>query len=259
MPSDLLRGRRCRRKLIYGVTSDRLAATLRDRKERAIVIPSYDYSRVERVKVALVAATMEGHFKEGEIVLCLAGRTGQPVDTMMHLRIGASKEERTHLEGVSLGETFHPQVVEGLIQIALEIGQEGFEGHAIGTIFVIGDSTNVLEKSRQILLNPFQGIPESERNVLDPRIRESIKRFAVLDGAFIVREDGVMLAAGRFLSSGSEDLKLPLGLGARHAAAAGISKSTQCLSLVVSQSSGAVRLFKGGHTLLELHQAARRT
>jgi DNA integrity scanning protein DisA with diadenylate cyclase activity len=29
--------------------------------------------------------------------------------------------------------------------------------------------------------------------------------------------------------------------------------------LVVSQTSGAVRLFKGGEILLELHQSARRT
>jgi len=49
-----------------------------------------------------------------------------------------------------------------------------------------------------------------------------------------------------------------LGLGARHAAAAGITASTECLALVVSQTSGAVRLFKGGEILLELHQSARR-
>jgi DNA integrity scanning protein DisA with diadenylate cyclase activity len=54
-------------------------------------------------------------------------------------------------------------------------------------------------------------------------------------------------------------VKIPLGLGARHAAAASITSTTKCIALVVSQTSGAVRLFKGGNIVLELHQTARRT
>jgi DNA integrity scanning protein DisA with diadenylate cyclase activity len=54
-------------------------------------------------------------------------------------------------------------------------------------------------------------------------------------------------------------VKIPLGLGARHAEAAGITSSTHCIALVVSQTSGAVRLLKGGNIVLELHQTARRT
>ena len=38
-----------------------------------------------------------------------------------------------------------------------------------------------------------------------------------------------------------------------------ITSTTQSVSLVVSQTSGAVRLFKGGNIVLELHQTARRT
>jgi DNA integrity scanning protein DisA with diadenylate cyclase activity len=95
--------------------------------------------------------------------------------------------------------------------------------------------------------------------VLDPRIREAIKNFSVLDGAFIMREDGVVLAAGRYLSATDENVKIPLGLGARHAAAASITASANCIALVVSQTSGAVRLFKDGNIVLELHQTARRT
>jgi DNA integrity scanning protein DisA with diadenylate cyclase activity len=115
-----------------------------------------------------------------------------------------------------------------------------------------------MEQSRQLTINPFQGLAEAERNVLDPRMREAIKNFSVLDGAFVIREDGVVLAAGRYLSAADEAVKIPLGLGARHAAAAQTTASTDCIALVVSQSSGAVRLFKGGDILLELHQSSRR-
>jgi diadenylate cyclase len=256
---DDLRGRRCRKKLVYAVSSEKLMHELLAKKEKALVIPSYDYSRVERVKVALVSALSQGAFKEGDLVLCLTGRAGRYVDTMMQMRIGGSLDDRVAIEGVKLGDQFNSQVVDALIQLALQIGQEGFEGHPVGTIIVIGDHNAVMEKSRQLTINPFQGLSEAERNVLDPKIREAIKNFSVLDGAFIIREDGVVLAAGRYLTATDEEVKIPLGLGARHAAAAGITVGTASLALVVSQTSGAVRLIKEGNIVLELHQTARRT
>lgn len=259
IPPEDLRGKVARKKLVYAVTLEPLAQEHHAKKVRALVIPAYDYSRVERVKVALVSALAQGAFKEGDLVLCMTGKVGRAPDTVMHMRIGGSLEDRVAMEGVKLGDEFNSQVVDALIQLALQIGQEGFEGHPIGTIITIGDHTNVLEKSRQMTINPFQGLSESERNVLDPKIREAIKNFSVLDGAFVIREDGVVLAAGRYLSAADEGVKIPLGLGARHAAAAGITSTTKCVALVVSQTSGAVRLFKGGSIVLELHQTARRT
>ncbi|HZH04416.1 MAG TPA: diadenylate cyclase [Myxococcaceae bacterium] len=259
IPPEDLRGRKARRKLVYAVTTPKLAEILIGERYKALVIPAYDYSRVERVKVAMVSALTQGAFKEGELVLCVTGKVGRPVDTLMQMRIGGSLDDRLAMEGVRLGEEFNSQVVDALIQLALQIGQEGFEGHAIGTLITIGDHTQVMEKSRQMTINPFQGLSEAERNVLDPKIREAIKNFSVLDGAFVIREDGVVLAAGRYLTAADESLKVPLGLGARHAAAAGITSSTNCIALAVSQTSGAVRLFKGGNIVLELHQTARRT
>ncbi|OJH34090.1 DNA integrity scanning protein DisA nucleotide-binding domain protein [Cystobacter ferrugineus] len=257
-PEDLRR-QLAKRKLIYAVTTPRLAQELLANKQRALVIPAYDYSRTERVKVALVSALSQGAFAEGNLVLCMTGKLGRPPDTLMQMRIGGSLDDRLAIEGVKLGDEFNSQVVDALIQLALQIGQEGFEGHPIGTIITIGDHTSVMEKSRQMTINPFQGISEAERNVLDPKIREAIKNFSVLDGAFVMREDGVVLAAGRYLSASDEAVKIPLGLGARHAAAASITSTTKCIALVVSQTSGAVRLFKNGNIVLELHQTARRT
>jgi diadenylate cyclase len=257
-PEDLRR-QLAKRKLVYAVTAPRIAEELLANKQKALVIPAYDYSRTERVKVALVSALSQGAFKEGDLVLCMTGRLGRSPDTLMQMRIGGSLDDRLTIEGVKLGDEFNSQVVDALIQLALQVGQEGFEGHPIGTIVTIGDHTSVMEKSRQMTINPFQGLSEAERNVLDPKIREAIKNFSVLDGAFVIREDGVVLAAGRYLSASDEMVKIPLGLGARHAAAASITSTTKCIALVVSQTSGAVRLFKGGNIVLELHQTARRT
>ncbi|HLL54263.1 MAG TPA: hypothetical protein VK447_11985, partial [Myxococcaceae bacterium] len=102
-PEDL-RGRQCRRKLVYAVTDEKIAADLIRKKEKALVIPAYDYSRVERMKVALVSALSQGAFKEGDLVLCMTGKVGQAPDTQMHMRIGGSLDDKVAIEGIKLGE-----------------------------------------------------------------------------------------------------------------------------------------------------------
>jgi DNA integrity scanning protein DisA with diadenylate cyclase activity len=49
-----------------------------------------------------------------------------------------------------------------------------------------------------------------------------------------------------------------MGLGARHTAAAAVTLETKAVAITVSQTTGAVRVFKGGEIVLELHQTARR-
>jgi DNA integrity scanning protein DisA with diadenylate cyclase activity len=264
LSAEHLRGRSLKKKLVYAVSEDRLAQALRRQGYVCVTVPPYDYSRVEKVKIALVAAMTANVLADGENVLCLTGRSGARMpDTLIRLQIGRGFEEKAAIDTIGLGAEFNPQVVEALVSLAMAIGHEGFEGHPIGTIFVLGDSTAVMEHSKQLTINPFGGISEAERNVLDPNIREALKNFAVLDGAFVIREDGVVLAAGRYLqSSAASDRKgveLPLGLGARHAAAAAVTVETRAISISVSQSSGTVRVFKDGDPVLELQQVARRS
>ncbi len=256
LPVEELKGRSLKRKLIYAVTTEPIAAELRDDGFRAVHIPSYEYARLEKIKVALVAAS--GFFKDGDLVLCLAGYR-RSIDTMVRIKIGDHVDEAISIESLRLPPEFDPQVVEQVLSLALSVGQEGFEGHPVGSIFVIGDSIAVLEKSRQLTINPFQGLSEAERNILDPRIRDAVKNFSVLDGAFVIREDGVVLAAGRYLQSGDEQVKIPLGLGARHTAAAIMTATTKAVAAVVSQTSGSVRFFHEGSIIFEIHQAHRRT
>lgn len=255
LTAEDLRGRPLKKKLIYAVTHDSLAVDLRDKGFAAVVIPDYEYSRLEQVKVALVAAA--GSMKDGETILCLTG-AGKTPDTLIRLRMGTKFDEELSLESIQLGPEYDRQVVEQVVRLALEVGQEGFEGHPVGTLITLGDSTAVMEKSKQLTINPFQGISEAERNVLDPTIRDAVKNFAILDGAFVIREDGVVLAAGRYLQAGSENVKIPMGLGARHAAAAFITATTKAVAVVVSQSTGGVRIFRGGDIVLEMHPRSRR-
>ncbi len=255
-----LRGRPAKRKLVYAVTTDALANPLKAKKYTTVIIPPYDYTRVEKIKVAVVAAQSSGLLKDGDTVLALAGPGDDKVmDTLVKVTIGSEDpEEKIRVDTLGLPPEFSSQVVESLIHTSMEIGAEGYEGHPVGTIIVIGDSTAVMEKSRQLILNPFQGISEAERNALDPPIREAVKTFSALDGAFIIREDGVVLSAGRYLLSSSREVKLPMGLGARHSAAASISAESKAIAITVSQTTGAVRVFREGEIVLELRQRMRR-
>jgi diadenylate cyclase len=255
-----IRGRPIKRKLVYAVTTEGIANQLKAKKYLAVLIPPYDYTRIEKIKVAVVAAQTAGLLRDGDTVLALTGPGADRVmDTLVKVDIGSEDpEEKLRVDTLGLPPEFSSQVVESLIHTAMEIGAEGYEGHPVGTILVIGDSTAVMEKSRQLILNPFQGISEAERNTLDPPIREAVKTFSALDGAFIIREDGVVLAAGRYLLSMSRDVKLPMGLGARHSAAASISAESKSIAITVSQTTGAVRVFREGEIVLELRQKLRR-
>jgi len=255
-----IRGRPIKKKLVYAVTSEGLVHQLKAKKYNAVAIPPYDYTRVEKIKVAIVAAQSAGLLRDGDTVLACCGPGDDKVaDTMVKATIGSEDpEEKIRVDTLGLPPEFSSQVIEGLIHTAMEIGAEGYEGHAIGSIIVVGESTKVMEKSRQLILNPFQGMSEADRNSLDPPIREAIKTFAALDGAFIIREDGVVLAAGRYLLSMSRDVKLPMGLGARHSAAASMTLETGAVAITVSQTTGTVRVFREGEAVLELRQRIRR-
>jgi DNA integrity scanning protein DisA with diadenylate cyclase activity len=255
-----VRGRPIKKKLVYAVTTEGLANSLRAKKYNAVVIPPYDYTRIEKIKVAVVAAQAAGLVRDGDTILALTGPGDDRVmDTLVKVDIGSEDpEEKIRVDTLGLPSEFSSQVVESLIHTAMEIGAEGYEGHPVGTIVVIGDATSVMERSRQLTLNPFAGISEAERNALDPPIGDAIKTFAALDGAFVIREDGVVLSASRYLLTMSREVKLPMGLGARHSAAASITTETKSIAITVSQTTGTVRVFKAGEIVLELRQKLRR-
>ena len=91
-------------------------------------------------------------------------------------------------------------VFDAVFHICTEISIEGREGKSVGTTFIIGDLRNVLEKSRQINLNPYEGHKPESRLVTNPDLKESIKEFAQLDGAFVISGDGYIQAAGRYIT-----------------------------------------------------------
>jgi diadenylate cyclase len=82
-------------------------------------------------------------------------------------------------------------------------------------------------------------------------MRETAKELAQLDGAFIVSDEGVALSACRYIDAPSKGITLPLGLGSRHMAAASITRQTNAVAVVVSESA-IVRVFDNGELISEI-------
>ncbi|NLI82359.1 MAG: hypothetical protein GX443_11850 [Deltaproteobacteria bacterium] len=143
------------------------------------------------------------------------------------------------------------ETLKQVIILSIEIAREGREGRRIGTMFVIGDTENVLAHSRNLILDPLLGHPDALKLVHDPDARETMKELAQLDGAFIVSDDGVVVSACRYIDALTEGISLPLGLGSRHMAAASITKQTGAVAVVVSESS-VVRVFDDGELISEI-------
>src|SRR5262249_38238378 len=88
-------------------------------------------------------------------------------------------------------------------------------------------------------------------------VREQIKDIAQLEGAFLIRRDGIAVAACMYIDAPAEGITLSKGLGTRHWAGAAISKATTAVAVVVSQSSGTVRLFQNGNIILRIEPFPR--
>jgi diadenylate cyclase len=138
-----------------------------------------------------------------------------------------------------------PEVLEPTLELAVEIAREGREGRRIGTLFTLGNAEAVLAASRPLILDPLAGHVPGRTHITDPNLRGTLKELAQLDGAFILADDGTVVAGCRYLEASGAHVDLPLGLGSRHLAAASISQIAGVTAIVVSESA-VVRIFHAG-------------
>jgi DNA integrity scanning protein DisA with diadenylate cyclase activity len=146
-------------------------------------------------------------------------------------------------------------VFQRVLSLAIELAGEGREGKPVGALFVIGDQEAVDKYCHQTIINPFRGYPEEERNVLDETMRETVKEFCSIDGAFVISGKGVIVSAGTTLRTAVSEQELPQGLGSRHAAAAAITASTVSVAITLSESTGTVRVWRRGEMITEIEKA----
>ena len=217
------------------------------RFDDSIQVRSFSNQRMAQLRSAVLVGITRGLITFNDRICCVGGLAGSnQFDTIVIVDV--EKEFSTLLTGHTdlLPSDVKPEVLERVIAVATELAVEGREGRPVGCLFVVGDSEKLSTLTKPLVLNPFYGYKEEDRNILNPFMDETIKEFSSIDGAFVIRGDGVVEAAGSLIQVSDYNHALPGGLGARHAAAAAISVAADCIALVVSSSSGQVTLFRRG-------------
>ena len=214
-----------------------------------IQVRSFSSQRMAQLRSAILVALTRGVITFNDRICCIGGMMGSnQFDTVTVVDI--EREFQTLLTGSAadlLPADVKPEVLERVIAVATELGVEGREGRPVGSLFVVGDTEKVITLTKPLVLNPFHGYKEEDRNILNPFMDETVKEFSSIDGAFIIRGDGVVESAGSLVQATTDrDHNLPSGLGSRHAAAAAVSVAADCISIVVSSSTGQVTLFRRG-------------
>jgi len=217
--------------------------------------PSIELDRVGRLKIAMLTALAEGLINVGDVLVCLTGpRETRNIDTIMVFQVGEEFELFTPSKTSDFATDLPAPIFEALLSLAIELANEGREGRPVGAIFVLGDTENVMPLSRQLIYNPFEGHPEEKRSIFNAEARETVKELSSIDGAFLIREDGVVLAAGRHLNVATQHEDFPRGWGARHASAAAITEVTKATAITISESTGTVSIFKHGKVITSIER-----
>ncbi len=212
-----------------------------------------DAAMSERITLALLQAVADDQLKAGDhVVAVYSGFEADALDSITVIRLGEHLERLTARDLRALETSVPFETLKAVVDLAVEIGREGREGTPVGTMLVVGDSREVLSRSRTLGFDPFKGYRRKLRNLRDSRVREAIKEIAQLDGAFVVSRDGTIEAGCRIIDAPTTGLILPRGLGTRHWTAAAITKVTDAIAIVVSQSTGNVRLFQRGEVVLRI-------
>lgn len=225
------------------------------REDGIILVPLNQEPQTRQVQLsqALLEAIADDLVQTGDRVVAIySGFERENLDTLSVINLSEHLARLTTRDLQRLETQVPLLTLRKVVDLAVEIGREGREAKKVGTIFVVGNHRKVLEMSHEGIHDPFRGYAKKEKMITSPRVRESIKEIAQIDGAFVISADGCVMGSGRILDAPAEELTLSKGLGSRHWAAAAISKSTNAIAIAVSESTGTVRLFQNGVVVLRI-------
>ncbi len=151
--------KRQRKTQLIGVVKDEkgLAAAKKVAK-KALQVPNVKLSRLGQVKlVVLMGLSANLVHKEDTIIYLPLNPNDGSLDGLMVIDVAKEFDPITSPEVVEIYKHVRRDVFEALLNLALELANEGREGKPVGALFVVGDHEKVLEISRQLTLNPFRG------------------------------------------------------------------------------------------------------
>jgi diadenylate cyclase len=205
----------------------------------------------QRVRFGIEGAIENEYVDDEAEVVCVARVFDEDVDTVTRVKTG--EFDRSGVYDLFVNSRAEPAVVRDVLEVAIELGKKGQKGKPVGALFVVGDAGKVMNKSRPLSYNPFE---KSHVHVGDPIVNVMLKEFSRLDGAFVISDSGKIVSSYRYLEPSAEGVDIPKGLGARHMAGGAITRDTNAIAIVLSESDGLVRAFKAGELILELDPEA---
>lgn len=158
------------------------------------------------------------------------------------------------LDEVTSGRSVRKKdIIRRVLDILVGLSLKGYEGKAVGTIFLVGDIEGIRRHTSQMIINPFKGWKDI--NVMDERQQLTFESFSQLDGAFVVDSRGYAHYAGRMImvkperSCDTDDGKQPRfdrkGTGTRWRAAKYITEKTKAVAVTLS-NRGDITVFERG-------------
>ncbi len=208
--------------------------------------PAVGLDVLDQAKEIVLSCAAEGIVERDERVMVVISTDIQSILSFDMEDIGVVnlKEETEDRIDVDL--------LESIFNLGTKIIREGKEGLPAGALLIIGDMNHVLENTTESVRNPLKGSAEEDINVKEKGNWNTIKEFAMLDGALIFDKFGNPVAAGRYVMfEDGFNGKIDDGLGGRHLAASYISQKTDALAMVVS-TEGAIRIYKDAEKIYEV-------
>ncbi len=223
-----------------------------------LVLHKEDAPVMERLQHALLEAVADDLMKnQADVVAAYSAFDDEKLDSISIIRLDERLSRLTSRDLQKLESSVPLNTLKSVIDLAVQIGREGREGKKVGTLFVVGDIRKVLQHCKDSGFDPLRGYSRRNRSMHDSRVREDIKEIAQMDGAFIVSSDGIVERSRQIIEVLHDSISLSKGLGSRHWAAAAISQKTKAIAVVISQSSGTVRLFQNGRLVLRIEPMER--
>ncbi|MFK7766693.1 MAG: DNA integrity scanning protein DisA nucleotide-binding domain protein [Mariniblastus sp.] len=244
--------------LVIATNDDTIHAAATELEIHSVLLEIPESSVQTQMTQAVLASVASEFIRPGSTIVSIySGFDTEQIDTISVVKLTERLGRLTARDLRKLETKVPLDTLRTVVDLAVEIGREGREGKAVGAMFVVGDHKKVLTESRPGGFDLVKGYSRKERSLFDNKVREGIKEIAQMDGMFVVSADGTVEGSSRIIDTSPVEITMTQGLGSRHFAGAAISKNTKAISVVISQSSGTVRIFQNGEVVLRIEPLQR--
>lgn len=208
--------------------------------------PAVGLDVLDQTKELVLSCVAEGLIDENDHLMVVVSADIQTILCFDMDELGVVNLKKEVEGRIDLG------LLEDVFKLGTKILREGKEGFPAGALFIIGDMNSVLNKTTESVQNPLEGQADDQTNIKEKDNWNTIKEFAMLDGALILDKFGNPVAAGRYVMFRDDlDVDVEDGLGGRHLAASYITDKTDAVAMVVA-AEGIIRIYKDGENVYEV-------